>query len=220
MRGLCWCASWRAGLGVGGLLERVTVKKRNRGYSASQAILGLCEALLAGGECLEDVALLRVDSAQELLRGHGLPDPSMVGRFLRRFNLGHIRRLDCARRAVRARAPAARSGDGDARSRRELHRASRPGRIASGHARHLHRQSRLASASSPRRVSGCTASSATATPPPRPARAVSWPSVCAVSPPGRGCFCAPTRASGVRTSSPSASGGRSPTRSARRRSPP
>lgn len=83
-------------LGVGGLLDRVTVKKRNRGYSASQAILGLCETLIAGGECLEDVALLRADSAQELLRGYGLPDPSTVGRFLRRFNLGHIRQLERA----------------------------------------------------------------------------------------------------------------------------
>ena len=61
-------------LGVGELLDRVTVKKRSRGYSPAQAILGLCEMLIAGGECLDDVALLRADSAQELLRGHGLPD--------------------------------------------------------------------------------------------------------------------------------------------------
>jgi hypothetical protein len=74
----------------------VTVKKRNRGYSASQAVLGLCETLIAGGECLEDVALLRADSAQALLRGHGLPDPTTIGRFLRRFSLGHIRRLERA----------------------------------------------------------------------------------------------------------------------------
>jgi Transposase DDE domain group 1 len=83
-------------LGVGELLDRVTVKKRSRGYSPAQAILGLCETLIAGGECLDDIALLRGDSAQELLRGHGLPEPTTLGRFLRRFSLGHIGQLNRA----------------------------------------------------------------------------------------------------------------------------
>jgi DDE family transposase len=83
-------------LGAGELLDRVKVKKRGRGYTPSQAILGLCETLIAGGECLDDVALLRADSAQQLLRGHGLPDPTTVGRFLRRFSLGHIGQLNRA----------------------------------------------------------------------------------------------------------------------------
>lgn len=83
-------------LGVGELLDRVAVKRRNRGYSPAQAILGLCETLIAGGECLDDVALLRGDSAQELLRGHGLPEPTTLGRFLRRFSLGHIGQLSRA----------------------------------------------------------------------------------------------------------------------------
>jgi hypothetical protein len=74
-------------LGVHELLDRVTVKKRRRGYSPAEAILGLCETLIAGGECLDDIAVLRGDSAQELLRGHGLPEPSTLGRFLRRFSL-------------------------------------------------------------------------------------------------------------------------------------
>jgi hypothetical protein len=83
-------------LGVGELLDRITVKKRQRGYSPSQVVLGLCETLIAGGECLDDVALLRADSAQERLRGHGLPEPTTVGRFLRRFSLGHIGQLNRA----------------------------------------------------------------------------------------------------------------------------
>ena len=83
-------------LGAGGLLDRVRVKKRSRGYSPAQAILGLCEMLIAGGECLDDVALLRADSAQELLRGQGLPEPTTLGRFLRRFSLGHIAQLNRA----------------------------------------------------------------------------------------------------------------------------
>ena len=83
-------------LGVHELLDRVTVKKRQRGYSPAQAILGLCETLIAGGECLDDIAVLRGDSAQALLRGHGLPDPPTLGRFLRRFSLGHLGQLNRA----------------------------------------------------------------------------------------------------------------------------
>lgn len=83
-------------LGVGELHDRVAVKKRSRGYSPSQVILGLCETLIAGGECLDDISLLRSDSAQQLLRGHGLPEATTLGRFLRRFSLGHIGQLNRA----------------------------------------------------------------------------------------------------------------------------
>lgn len=72
-------------LGVVELLDALTVKKRRPGYSPAQAILGLCETLIAGGECLDDVVLLRADPALELLRGHGLPEPTTLGRFLRRL---------------------------------------------------------------------------------------------------------------------------------------
>lgn len=83
-------------LGLPRLLDTVTVKKRRRGYSPAQAILALCETLVAGGECLDDAALLRADRAQEQLRGHGVPEPTTLGRFLRRFSLGHIGQLNRA----------------------------------------------------------------------------------------------------------------------------
>ncbi|MFN2629841.1 MAG: transposase, partial [Gaiellaceae bacterium] len=83
-------------LGVGELLNRVAVKKRGRGYTPAQAILGLSKTLLVGGECLDDLALMRGDSAQQLLRGHGLPLPTTLGRFLRRFSLGQIGQLNRA----------------------------------------------------------------------------------------------------------------------------
>jgi hypothetical protein len=83
-------------LGVSALLDEITVKKRRRGYSPAQAILALCETLIAGGECLEDAALLRADTAQEQLRGHAVPDPTTLGRFLASFNLGHVRQFDRA----------------------------------------------------------------------------------------------------------------------------
>jgi hypothetical protein len=83
-------------LGVAELLDRVSVKKRARGYSPSQQVLALCETLIAGGECLDDAALLRADPAQAQLRGHAVPDPTTLGRFLASFTLGHLRQLDRA----------------------------------------------------------------------------------------------------------------------------
>jgi Transposase DDE domain group 1 len=83
-------------LGLPVLLDRITVKKRRRGYSPSEAILALCETLIAGGECLDDATLLRADQGQERLRGHPVPDPTTLGRFLARFNLGHVRQLNRA----------------------------------------------------------------------------------------------------------------------------
>jgi Transposase DDE domain group 1 len=83
-------------LGVAELVDGVTVKKRARGYSPSQQVLALCETLIVGGECLDDAALLRADRAQERLRGHSVPDPTTLGRFLSSFNLGHLRQFERA----------------------------------------------------------------------------------------------------------------------------
>ena len=94
--GLVLVRELAAALGVAELLDQVTVKKRRRGYSPAQAALALCETLIAGGECLDDAALLRADAAQEQLRGHAVPDPTTLGRFLASFNLGHLRQLDRA----------------------------------------------------------------------------------------------------------------------------
>jgi hypothetical protein len=90
-------------LGVVELVDQVTVKKRARGYSPAQQALALCETLIAGGECLDDAALLRADAAQSLLRGHAVPDPTTLGRFLASFNLGHLCQLNRAIDALFAR---------------------------------------------------------------------------------------------------------------------
>lgn len=70
------------------------MKRRARGYSASQQLLALCETLIAGVGCLDDAAVLRVDGAQEQLRDYPVPDPTTLGRFLASFNFGHLRQLD------------------------------------------------------------------------------------------------------------------------------
>ena len=92
--GLVLVRELAASLGVAELLDQVTVKKRARGYSPSEQLLALCETLIAGGECLDDAAVLRGDAAQEQLRGYRVPDPTTLGRFLASFNLGHLRQLD------------------------------------------------------------------------------------------------------------------------------
>lgn len=90
-------------LGVAELVNAVTVKKRERGYAPAEQVLALCETLIAGGECLDDAALLRADSAQQVLRGHPVPDPTTLGRFLDRFTLGHLGQLNRALDRVFAR---------------------------------------------------------------------------------------------------------------------
>jgi hypothetical protein len=94
--GLVLVRELAAALGLPELLDAITVKKRRRGYAPSQQALALCETLIAGGECLDDAALLRADSAQEQLRGHAVPDPTTLGRFLAGFNLGHLGQLNRA----------------------------------------------------------------------------------------------------------------------------
>lgn len=94
--GLALVRELAGALGLAELLDQVTVKKRARGYSPAQQALALCETLIAGGECLDDAALLRGDAAQEQLRGHAIPDPTTLGRFLGSFNLGHIRQFERA----------------------------------------------------------------------------------------------------------------------------
>jgi Transposase DDE domain group 1 len=94
--GLVLVRELAAGLGLGELLDRLTVKRRRRGFSPARAAMAIVETLAAGGDCLDDSRLLRADRAQERLRGHGLPEATTLGRFLRRFNIGHIAQLNMA----------------------------------------------------------------------------------------------------------------------------
>jgi len=88
--------------------QRVRVKERERGYRESEAVLGLAVSMITGGECLDDLFVLREESGFSSLWSHGeIPHPTTMGDFLRRFNLGHIRQLEsvlaeCFRRVYRA----------------------------------------------------------------------------------------------------------------------
>lgn len=80
------------------------LKKRRRGLTEAQFVVGMAEAIALGAACLDDLAVARADRAQEKLRGFAIPPPQTAGTFLRRFTLGHIAQLDKALRAVHLRA--------------------------------------------------------------------------------------------------------------------
>ncbi len=84
--------------------RHLRLKKRARGLSEAESILGMAEAVALGASCLDDLAVARADVAQEKLRGFAVPAPQTAGTFLRRFTLGHLRQLDKALREVHRRA--------------------------------------------------------------------------------------------------------------------
>ncbi len=92
-------------IGLGPAIDaHLRLKVRDRRLSEAESILGLAEALAAGAKCLDDLEVARADRVQEELRGFGVPPPQTVGRFLRRFCLGHIGQLNKALRQVLLRA--------------------------------------------------------------------------------------------------------------------
>jgi DDE family transposase len=82
----------------------VSVKIRDRGLSEGQFVAAMAESIALGASCLDDVAVARADTAQEMLRGFAVPAPQTAGSWLRRFTLGHIRQLDKAMAATQRRA--------------------------------------------------------------------------------------------------------------------
>jgi DDE family transposase len=75
-------------------------------------LLTLVHAMVAGGDCIDDVELLRCGSTASVL-GHRVMAASTVGTWLRSFTFGHVRQLDKLTGEVLARAWAAGAGPGD-----------------------------------------------------------------------------------------------------------
>jgi hypothetical protein len=75
-------------------------------------LLTLVHALVAGGDCIDDVELLRCGSTASVL-GHRVMAASTVGTFLRSFTFGHVRQLDQVTGELLSRAWAAGAGPGD-----------------------------------------------------------------------------------------------------------
>jgi len=75
-------------------------------------LLTLVHAMIAGGDCIDDVELLRCGSTARVL-GHRVMAASTVGTFLRSFSFGHVRQLDKVTGEILSRAWAAGAGPGD-----------------------------------------------------------------------------------------------------------
>jgi Transposase DDE domain group 1 len=76
-------------------------------------LLTLVHALVAGGDCIDEVEVLRSGATVSVL-GHRVMAASTVGTWLRSFTFGHVRQLDKVTGEILARAWAAgaRPGDG------------------------------------------------------------------------------------------------------------
>ena len=82
--------------------ERVELLKRHLPYHESDHVLNIAYNLLAGGQCLQDIELLRNDEAWiDALGAEIVPDPTTAGDFLRRFNQNDIIELMEAKNTVR-----------------------------------------------------------------------------------------------------------------------
>src|SRR5215213_7548842 len=75
-------------------------------------LLTLVHALAAGGDCIDDVELLRAGATQAVL-GHRVMAASTVGTWLRSFTFGHVRQLDRVTGEILGRAWQAGAGPGD-----------------------------------------------------------------------------------------------------------
>jgi hypothetical protein len=75
-------------------------------------LLTLVHAMVAGGDCIDDVELLRCGSTASVL-GHRVMAASTVGTWLRSFTFGHVRQLDKVTGEILSRAWAAGAGPGE-----------------------------------------------------------------------------------------------------------
>ena len=94
-------------------LEQVTDEAVTVGYRSGRKLATLVHTLVACGECIDDVALLRAVATGRVL-GHDTVAPSTVGTWLRQFTFGHIRQLDKVTETMLTCAWAAGAGPGDA----------------------------------------------------------------------------------------------------------
>jgi len=92
--------------------ELVELGDRPGAARPGRKLLTLVHAMVAGGDCIDDVELLRAGSTASVL-GHRVMAASTVGTFLRAFTFGHVRQLDQVTGEVLTRAWAAGAGPGE-----------------------------------------------------------------------------------------------------------
>jgi DDE family transposase len=92
--------------------ELVDLGDRPGAAHPGRKILTLVHSLLAGGDCIDDVEMLRAGATGSVL-GHRVMAASTVGTFLRAFTFGHVRQLDRLAEVALTRAWAAGAGPAD-----------------------------------------------------------------------------------------------------------
>jgi hypothetical protein len=84
--------------------HRLRLLKVHLPYHESDHVLNIAYNLLCGGQCLEDLELLRQDEVYlDALGAQRIPDPTTAGDFCRRFEPGDVEALMGAINAVRSR---------------------------------------------------------------------------------------------------------------------
>lgn len=91
--------------------ELVDLGERAGASRPGRKILTLLHAMVAGGDCIDDVDVLRSGSTGQVL-GHRVMAPSTCGTFLRSFTFGHVRQLDRLFAMILSRAWEAGAGPG------------------------------------------------------------------------------------------------------------
>jgi len=85
--GLVTVAEAARGMGLPAVVERsVQVKQRERGFTDWEVIERFLLLIAGGGECVEDLSVLRADGVFARLVGHGFPSPSVGRKYLYGFH--------------------------------------------------------------------------------------------------------------------------------------
>jgi hypothetical protein len=92
--------------------EYVDLGGRPGASRPGRKILTLLHSMTVGGDCIDDVDVLRSGSTDQVL-GHRVMAPSTVGTFLRSFTFGHVHQLDRLFATILQRAWTAGAGPGD-----------------------------------------------------------------------------------------------------------
>jgi hypothetical protein len=100
-------------LGIEALVnETVDLSGRTGGVLPGRKVMTLVSGMLAGGDSIDDMDVLRAGSTG-LVLGHDVMAPSTLGTFLRAFTFGHVRQLDRVLDVALGRAWAAGAGPGE-----------------------------------------------------------------------------------------------------------
>lgn len=92
--------------------ELIRLGDRAGAARPGRKVVTLVHSMVVGGDCIDDVDVLRCGSTGEVL-GHRVMAPSTCGTFLRAFTFGHVRQLDRLFDTTLARAWALGAGPGE-----------------------------------------------------------------------------------------------------------